>query len=58
MPTQQFDAQFLFQRLECVGDRRLGNLQTMGGRREAAQFGHQRENLELSEGHEFLLILR
>ncbi|MNE41380.1 hypothetical protein D3C80_1354480 [compost metagenome] len=58
MPAQQFDTQLQLQGLQGMGHGRLGNTQAIGRCREAVEFGHEGENLQLSEGHECLLILR
>ncbi|MOA63567.1 hypothetical protein D3C78_1893330 [compost metagenome] len=58
MAAQQFDAQFLLQGFQRMGHRRLGNPQAIGCRREAVQLGDGGEDLQLSESHELLLILR
>ncbi|MNW07287.1 hypothetical protein D3C71_2038560 [compost metagenome] len=58
MAAQQLHAQFLLQRLQGMGNRGLADPQAIGRRREAVQLGNGGEDLQLSEGHECLLILR
>lgn len=51
IPEQQLDAQLLFQRLDVLGQRWLGDVQFFGGAGEVQFFGHRDEVADLSYVH-------